>query len=137
MFAKETKILIVDDMSIMRKLVRKYLTEMGFTNLTEASNGAEGWTEMEKAIAAGTPFQLIVSDWNMPVMTGQDFLKKIRTTDKTKGLPFVLLTAESEAGQVASMVALGVNAYITKPFTVETLTEKLGAVYQGWAKKAA
>ena len=73
----------------------------------------------------------------MPVMTGQDFLKKIRTTESTKGLPFVLLTAESEAGQVASMVALGVNAYITKPFTVETLTEKLNAVYQGRAKKAA
>lgn len=137
MFSKETKILVVDDMSIMRKLVRKYLAEMGFQNVTEATNGLEAWTALEKASVEPKPFDLVISDWNMPVMTGLDFLKKIRATDSTKSVPFVLLTAESESGQVAAIASLGVHAYITKPFTVETLRTKLNQVWQNTQKKAA
>lgn len=121
MFDANTKILIVDDMMTMRKLVKKACLSLGFKNVEEAPDGQKAF---EKLSAAGD-FQLIISDWNMPNCTGLELLKKVRADSKFKNLPFVLLTAESEASQIAQAVALGVSNYIVKPFTTDILKQKL------------
>jgi two-component system, chemotaxis family, chemotaxis protein CheY len=137
MFGKDTNILIIDDMVTMRKLVTKHLTQLGFTKITEASDGAVGWTEIEKAHKAGKPFDLIISDWNMPNVTGIDLLKKVRTTGPTRQVPFVLLTAESEKGQIEVAAKLNVSAYLVKPFRPEELAEKLKMAYESTHRAAA
>jgi two-component system chemotaxis response regulator CheY len=130
MFPNSTKVLVVDDMMTMRKLVRKCLTDLGFTSVEEAADGQLAWAKLNE-----TPdFGLIVSDWNMPNCTGLELLKKVRADSKLKALPFVLLTAEGEAQQVKEAVGAGVDGYILKPFTAENLKEKLEAVH---AKKGA
>ena len=134
MFPKETKILIVDDMMTMRKLVRKTLTDNGYANITEADDGDHAWPEIEKALMIGQPFQLVISDWNMPRLSGIELLKKMRIKDETRPVPMILLTAEAEKHQVLEAVKAGVSAYITKPFTPATLIEKLGAVWQNKSK---
>lgn len=134
MFPKDTKILVVDDMMTMRKLVRKTLQDLGFSNISEADDGERAWPEIEKALSIGAPFQLVISDWNMPKLSGIDLLKKIRGKDETKALPFILLTAEAEKAQVMTAIQAGVNAYITKPFAPATLSEKLGAVWSALGK---
>ncbi len=126
MFDANTKILIVDDMMTMRKLVKKACTGLGFSNLEEADDGQKAY---EKLLAAGD-FQLIISDWNMPNCTGLDFLKRVRADSKFKNLPFILLTAEAEAAQIAQAVALGVSNYIVKPFTADILKQKLEQSYK-------
>lgn len=127
MFPKDIKILIVDDMMTMRKLVAKSLTEMGFTNLTDADNGESA---LEKIKLVGSDqFKLIVSDWNMPKLTGIELLKTVRNMQDYRNVPFVLLTAESEKTQVIQAIQARVSGYVTKPFTTAILEEKLKAVY--------
>jgi two-component system, chemotaxis family, chemotaxis protein CheY len=127
MFAPQTKILIVDDMMTMRKLVAKSLTELGFTNLTDADNGE---TALEKIKLVGAEkFQLIVSDWNMPKVSGIELLKTVRQLAGYKDVPFILLTAESEKAQVIEAIQARVSGYVTKPFTTAILGEKLKAVH--------
>ncbi len=121
MFDLNIKILIVDDMSTMRRLVKKACNTIGFSNIEEAEDGQKAW---EKFQAAGD-FQLVISDWNMPNCTGLEFLKKVRADSKLKKTPFVLLTAEAEASQIAEAIQVGVSNYIVKPFTVEMLKQKL------------
>lgn len=128
-FPEETRILIVDDMGVMRKTVRRSLNELGYMNIEEACDGMEGLQAVEKSVRVAKPFNLILSDWNMPKMMGIDFLKKVRANPKTKATPFILLTAESENSQVMEGISVGASAYVLKPFTVETLNEKLEAVY--------
>ena len=137
MFPKETRILVVDDMMTMRKLVKKALAEMEFSQMTEAANGSEAWTKVETMNSAGTPFQLIISDWNMPVMTGIELLRKCKSVPATSRTPFVLLTAESEKSQVIEALKLGVSGYMLKPFNTQQLRDKLLAVYNALTKKAA
>jgi two-component system chemotaxis response regulator CheY len=127
MFGPETKVLVVDDMSTMRKIVSKALQGFGMKNIKEASDGVDAWAKME---AEQPPFELIISDWNMPNMTGIDLLKKVRADARFAKIPFILLTAESEASQVKEAVVAGVTNYIVKPFTPETLKAKLEATYQ-------
>ena len=130
MFPKDTKILVVDDMSTMRKLVSKHLSALGYENVTKADDGAVAWPEIEKAHAAGKPFDLIISDWNMPQMPGIDLLKKVRSDIKLKDTPFLLVTAESEKEQVMGALQAGVSNYIVKPFTADMVREKLQDVYK-------
>lgn len=127
MFPLNTNILIVDDMSTMRKMIRKMLTEIGYTNLTEAADGALGWQEIS---TAKVPFGLVISDWNMPNSTGIDLIKRIRADGRFKGLPFLMVTAESDTEQVKEAVLSGVDNYIVKPFTAETLKEKIQTIYK-------
>jgi two-component system chemotaxis response regulator CheY len=127
MFDPKTRILVIDDMLTMRKLVSKVCKELGFTDITEAADGAKGW---EAVNAASPPFGLIISDWNMPNSTGLDLLKRIRTDSRFAKLPFVLVTAEAEQHQVVEAVKAGVSAYVVKPFNAEALKGKLEAVYQ-------
>ncbi len=129
MFPTDTKILIVDDMLTMRKLVRKSLQGIGFTNITEASDGEAGWNELQSSLKASIPYALVISDWNMPKMTGIDFLRKVRGDALTKTLPFILLTAEFDRDQVVEAIKAGLSAYITKPFSMAILSEKLQSVW--------
>jgi two-component system chemotaxis response regulator CheY len=125
MFAPDTRILVVDDMLTMRKLVIKALKDIGFTNFTEAPDGAKGWEALE---GASPKIDLVVSDWNMPNCTGLDLLKRVRGDGRFKVMPFVLLTAESERDQVAAALQAGVSGYVVKPFSVDALKVQLEKV---------
>jgi two-component system chemotaxis response regulator CheY len=137
MFPNTTKILVVDDMLTMRKLVIRCLRELGFANITEADDGETAWPQLETAAKGGLPFQLVISDWNMPKLPGIELLKKVRGSDATKGVPFIFITAEAEMGQVMDAIKSGASSYITKPFTPATLKEKLVAVHAAHAAKKA
>jgi len=127
MFDLKTRILIVDDMMTMRKLVAKSCREIGFTDLTEASDGTEGWA----AITAAAPsFGLIISDWNMPNATGLDLLKRVRSDSRFGKTPFILVTAEAEESQIVEAAKAGVSQYLVKPFTTELLRERIESVHQ-------
>lgn len=127
MFDLSTKILVVDDMLTMRKIVQKAFKDLGYTDLAEASDGVKAW---EAVSSSAQPFGLIISDWNMPNASGLDLLKRVRADGRYKNTPFVLLTAESEASQVAEAVKAGVDHYIVKPFTPDILKKRLEEVYQ-------
>lgn len=126
MFDLSTKVLVIDDMTTMRKLVKKSLSKMGFTDIIEAADGQKGWSQLNENEGVG----LVVSDWNMPNCSGLDLLKRVRSDNRFKSLPFLLLTAEGEASQVAQAIQAGVDNYVLKPFTYESLHEKISQVYK-------
>lgn len=127
MFALNTKILVVDDMAMMRKFVTKFLKEFGFTDITEAKDGVEAWDFLS---AANPQFALVISDWSMPKMTGLDLLKKIRSDSRLGKTPVVMVTAESEQDSVIEAIKAGVTAYVAKPFTADVLKEKLMSAHE-------
>jgi two-component system chemotaxis response regulator CheY len=127
MFDLKTRILIVDDMMTMRKLVAKACKEIGFTDLTEANDGIQAWTLIGEAVPS---FGLIISDWNMPNSTGLDLLKRLRSDSRFGKTPFILVTAEAEEHQIVEAAKAGVNQYLVKPFTTESLREKIEAVHK-------
>ncbi len=130
MFPAGTKILVVDDMLTMRKIISKNLKDLTLTNITEANDGAVAWPTLQEAHSKGEPFQLVLSDWNMPQLSGLEFLKKCRADDRFKQLPFILITAESEKSQVIEALQSGVSHYIVKPFTPDQLRERLEGAYK-------
>ena len=120
------KILIVDDSRPMLKIIRNLLKQIGLNNVEEATDGHTGLA----ALRAGSDWGLIVSDWNMePGMNGLPFLKEVRGDAALKGIPFVMITAESKTDNVIAAKQAGVNNYIVKPFNAETLKGKLKAVF--------
>lgn len=127
MFHPGIRVLVVDDMMTMRKLVSKICKELGATDITEASDGAKAWEAITNANPA---FGLVISDWNMPNSTGLDLLKRVRSDSRFKNLPFLMVTAEAEQGQVADAVKSGVDNYLVKPFDKETLKSKLEAIWK-------
>lgn len=132
MFDPKTKVLVVDDMLTMRKIVSKILKELGFTDITEAADGIEAW---EKTKDGG--FGLIISDWNMPNCTGLDFLKRVRADQRLSKTPFLLVTAEAESHQVAEAIKSGVDQYVIKPFSKESLQAKLESAHKKCTMKAS
>lgn len=127
MFAPTTRILIVDDMSTMRKIIKKTCTEIGFTDFSEAADGNQAWEVISNA---NPPIGLIISDWNMPNCTGLELLKRVRSDHRHKKTPFMLVTAEAEQAQVVDAVKAGVDQYVVKPFTKEDLVAKLEIVHK-------
>jgi two-component system chemotaxis response regulator CheY len=127
MFDSKTRVLVVDDMMTMRKIVSKNVKELGFTDLTEAGDGVKAWEAISNA---ASPFGLVISDWNMPNCSGLDLLKRIRADSRFKTLPFLMVTAEAELHQIQEAVKSGVDNYVIKPFTTQTLKEKLELVYK-------
>lgn len=123
------KILIVDDMSTMRKIIKGMMTKIGFKDLSEAEDGIPAWKMINEAHDSGKPFQFIMSDWNMPGMTGLDLLKKLREDEKFKKIPFLMITAEGEQANVIIAVKAGVSNFIIKPFTPVTLEEKIKKIF--------
>jgi two-component system chemotaxis response regulator CheY len=127
MFDLKTKILVVDDMMTMRKLVTKVCKEIGFTEITDAADGSLAWQALS---LADPPFGLVISDWNMPNMSGLELLKKVRADAKLRSTPFVMVTAEAEQHQIVDAVKSGVSNYVIKPFTADTLKDKLEQVHK-------
>lgn len=128
-FKPTMKTLVIDDMMTMRKIITKMLKSIGFSNVQEADDGATAWPMIEAAAAAGEPFEFIVSDWNMPKMSGLDLLIKIRATDGIKETPFLMVTAEAEQSNVVKVVQAGVSNFVVKPFKPDTLKEKIQKIF--------
>ena len=129
MYDKNTKFLVVDDFSTMRKIVKKMLNELGYTNIIESDDGKNALAIVNEEWAKKDPIQFVVSDWNMPNMTGLEFLKAIRGHTDYKLMPFMLLTAESEQSQIIDAAKSGVSEYLIKPFTAASLKSKVERVY--------
>jgi len=119
------RILIVDDFSTMRRIVKNLLGDLGFTNTAEAEDGNSALAALRSA-----PFDFVVTDWNMPGMTGIELLKAIRADERLKTLPVLMVTAEAKREQIIEAAQSGVNGYIIKPFTAQTLEEKLGKIFE-------
>lgn len=126
MFPNNIKILVVDDMITMRKLVSKICKQIGYSDITEASDGAQAWQLIS---SAQSPFGLVISDWNMPQSTGLDLLKRVRSDSRFTELPFLMVTAEAEQHQIMEAVKARVSGYVIKPFSAEILNEKLVGVF--------
>lgn len=123
-FKPDLKILVVDDFPTMRRIVKTLLKQNGFSNFTEAEDGVQAM----KLLESHGDFEFIVSDWNMPNMTGLELLKTVRATPKLKHLPFLMVTAEAEKENIIEAVKSGVSNYVVKPFTGQTLKEKLDKI---------
>ena len=119
------KFLVVDDFSTMRRIVRNLLKELGFANVDEAEDGVAALSKVRS-----TNFDFVVSDWNMPNMTGLDLLKEIRGDANLKHLPVLMVTAEAKKENIISAAQAGASGYIVKPFTAATLEEKLNKIFQ-------
>lgn len=116
----KTNILIVDDTRVARQIVKNMLKELGFTNFIEADDGSTGFNALSK-----TKIGLILSDWNMPKVTGIEFLKKVRSTPQYSSLPFIMVTAERMDHNIVEAVQAGVTGYIKKPFGAKELETKI------------
>jgi two-component system, chemotaxis family, chemotaxis protein CheY len=120
---KDLTVLIVDDFLTMRRIVRKILRDLDFQNIIEAEDGTAAVDVLKT-----NKVDLIVSDWNMPKMTGLELLKHVRSDDRTKDLPFLMVTAEAQKENIVEAVKARVSNYIVKPFTAATLEEKLSKI---------
>ncbi len=118
------KILVVDDMSTMRRIVKNILKQLGFSNMDEAENGQEALQKLR-----AEPFGFVVSDWNMPVMPGIEMLRAIRADEKLKHIPVLMVTAEAQKENLIEAIQAGVNNYVVKPFTAETMQEKINKIF--------
>jgi two-component system chemotaxis response regulator CheY len=125
MFESNTKILVVDDFSTMRRIIKNILNQLGFENIEEAEDGAQAFDKVK-----GGEFGFVITDWNMPNVDGLTFLKKVRSDPKVKGLPVLMVTAEAEKGKVVSAIQAGVDNYIVKPFTAEVLKAKMDNIIE-------
>jgi len=121
---ENTKFLVVDDFSTMRRIVRNLLKELGFSNVQEAEDGADALNKLR-----GEPFDFVVSDWNMPNMSGIDMLRAIRADDSLKHLPVLMVTAEAKKENIIMAAQAGASGYVVKPFTAATLDEKLKKIF--------
>ena len=117
------KVLVVDDSAVMRQIIKKNLKELGFSELSEAENGAAGLKK-----AGEEPVDLIVSDWNMPNMTGLEVLKAVRADASLKGIAFIMGTSASDKEKIMEAVQAGVDQYLVKPFNAMQLEEKIKAI---------
>lgn len=122
---KDMKILIVDDFSTMRRIIKNLLRDLGFTNTVEADDGT---TALPILNSGGIDF--LVTDWNMPGMQGIDLLKHVRADEKLSTLPVLMVTAEQKREQIIEAAQAGVNGYIVKPFTAATLKEKIDKIFE-------
>ncbi|TAN46401.1 MAG: chemotaxis protein CheY [Methylococcaceae bacterium] len=119
------KILVVDDFSTMRRIIKNLLRDLGLNNVVEADDGQ---TALPKLQAGGIDF--LITDWNMPGMTGIELLKLVRADPKLVKLPVLMVTAEAKREQIVEAAQAGVNGYIIKPFTAATLKEKLDKIFE-------
>ena len=122
---KNMKILIVDDFSTMRRIIKNLLRDLGFTNTVEADDG----TTALPILQAGS-IDFLVTDWNMPGMTGIELLRAVRADDKLKTIPVLMVTAEAKRDQIIAAAQAGVNGYVVKPFTAVALKEKIEKIFE-------
>lgn len=122
---KNMKILVVDDFSTMRRIIKNLLRDLGFTNTAEADDGLTALPMLQNG-----NFDFLVTDWNMPGMQGIDLLKAVRADAKLANMPVLMVTAEQKREQIVEAAQAGVNGYIVKPFTAQTLKEKLDKIFE-------
>lgn len=122
---KNMKILIVDDFSTMRRIIKNLLRDLGFTNTQEADDGATALPMLQNG-----NFDFLITDWNMPGMQGIDLLKTVRADPNLSTLPVLMVTAEAKREQIVEAAQAGVNGYIVKPFTAQTLEEKINKIFE-------
>jgi two-component system chemotaxis response regulator CheY len=122
---KDMRILIVDDFSTMRRIIKNLLRELGFNNTAEADDGNTALPALKK-----TEFDFLITDWNMPGMTGIDLLRAVRADQQLAKLPVLMVTAERKRENIVEAAEAGVNGYIVKPFTAATLREKMEAIFR-------
>ncbi len=120
------RILVVDDSSTMRRIIINTLNKIGYSEIIEASNGREGLDRL--AVHA---VDLVVTDWNMPEMTGIEFIRSLRAGDKTRALPVLMVTTNAAKDDIVEALKAGVNNYVVKPFTPDTIKEKIEAALKG------
>ena len=123
------KFLVVDDFSTMRRIVRNLLKELGFANVQEAEDGVDALNKLR-----GEDFDFVVSDWNMPNMTGIELLRAIRSDAKLKHLPVLIVTAEAKRENIIEAAQAGASGYVVKPFTAGTLDKKLKRIFEKMQK---
>lgn len=119
------KILIVDDFSTMRRIIKNLLRDLGFTNTDEADDGNTALPMLKTG-----KYEFLITDWNMPGMTGIDLLRAVRADDALKGLPVLMVTAEAKRDQIVAAAQAGVNGYVVKPFTAAVLKEKIDKIFE-------
>jgi len=122
---KNMKILIVDDFSTMRRIIKNLLRDLGFNNTQEADDGITALPMLQSG-----KFDLLITDWNMPGMQGIDLLKAVRADENLRQLPVLMVTAESKREQIVEAAQAGVNGYVVKPFTAGTLEEKISRIFE-------
>lgn len=118
------RVLVVDDFSTMRRIVKNILRQIGFTNVTEADDGTTAWEILNK-----DKIDFVVSDWNMPLMTGIELLRKVRSSEEFADLPFLMVTAEAQQENIIEAVQAKVSNYIVKPFTAEIMKQKIDKIF--------
>lgn len=128
---KDMKILIVDDFSTMRRIIKNLLRDLGYTNTSEADDGLTALPLLQNG-----KFDFLVTDWNMPGMQGIDLLKAVRADGNLSGLPVLMVTAESKRDQIVEAAQAGVSGYVVKPFTAATLKEKIDKIFERIAAAA-
>jgi two-component system chemotaxis response regulator CheY len=121
---EQLKILVVDDSSTMRRIIKNTLNRLGYKDLFEAENGAQAWEVLQQ----NDGINVLVTDWNMPEMNGLELVQKVRAEEKYVDMPIIMVTTEGGKGEVITALKAGVNNYIVKPFTPQVLKEKLEAV---------
>jgi len=126
------KFLVVDDFSTMRRIVRNLLKELGFTNVDEAEDGVNALQKLR-----AESFDFVISDWNMPNMTGIELLRQVRADAALRHLPLLMITAEAKKENIIEAAQAGASGYIVKPFTAATLDEKLNKIFQSMQKTGA
>ncbi|WP_083250979.1 chemotaxis response regulator CheY [Acidihalobacter aeolianus] len=119
------QILIVDDFSTMRRIIKNLLRELGFNNTSEADDGSTALPMLQSG-----KFDFLVTDWNMPIMPGIELLKAVRADPKLAKLPVLMVTAEARRDQIVEAAQAGVNGYVVKPFSAETLKEKIDKIFE-------
>ncbi len=118
------RILVVDDFSTMRRIIKNILRQLGFSNVIEADDGTTAWETLNK-----DRVEFIISDWNMPNMTGIELLRKVRASEEFGDMPFLMVTAEAQQENIIEAVQAKVSNYIVKPFTAETMKQKIDKIF--------
>lgn len=129
--SKDMKFLVVDDYSTMRRIIKNLLHDLGYANVTEADDGKTALPLLQNG-----NFDFLITDWNMPGMAGLELLKAVRANEKLKKLPVLMLTAEAKREQIVEAAQAGVSGYVIKPFTAQTLKEKIDKILESRAVPA-
>lgn len=137
MSPSEMKVLLVDDFGTIRSVLRLELGRLGFKLLDEAVDGSEALEKIKAATAAGAPYTIIISDWNMPKMTGIELLEILQADATYKAIPFVMITAESEMNSVMRAIRAGASDYLVKPISPDAISKKIQSLLQKMGNKAA
>ncbi len=127
----DIKILVVDDMATMRRIIKSLLEQLGFKNIDEAEDGQVALKKLREG-----SYDFVITDWNMPNMTGLELVQNIRSDGELKHLPVLMVTAEAKKENVIAAIKAGVNNYVVKPFTAETLKEKIEKIFDSLSQAA-